>query len=100
MRNRKKLPRQRRAAPHFSLDSLASVKPTTTTGSGFNQLARKTCTECDAPVRWVDAAAAAAHGFSVNEAIAFLGGGSADTLEFWVCTNCDNAGVMGGMSPF
>lgn len=44
----------------------------------------------------VDAAAAAEHGMDVDQAVQFLGGGSADGLQFWVCTSCDNAGVMGG----
>lgn len=63
--------------------------------SAFNQLARKSCSECGAPVRWVDAATAEERGMKVTEALGFLGVASVDQVECWVCTACDNAGVMG-----
>lgn len=62
--------------------------------SAFNQMARKSCSACGAPVRWVDAAAAEVHGMDVEEALGFLGS-TVDQVEWWVCTACDNAGVMG-----
>jgi hypothetical protein len=61
----------------------------------FNRVARKSCSECGAPVRWVDAAGAREHGMDVEEALGFLGARSVDEVECWVCTVCDNAGVMG-----
>lgn len=64
----------------------------------FNQMARKSCSECGAAVRWVDAAAAERHGMDVEKALGFLGA-SGDQVEWWVCTACDNAGVMGPASP-
>lgn len=73
-------------------------RPQQTAGSVFNRLARKSCSECGAPVKWVDAEAARAHGMDVQEALGFLGVSSADDVECWVCTGCDNAGVMGPAS--
>lgn len=64
---------------------------------GFNQLARKCCSECGAPVRWVDVAEARAHGMDVDQALAFfdMSPQDAEFAEWWVCTGCDNAGLMG-----
>lgn len=69
-----------------------------TSGSVFNRLARKSCSECRAAVRWVDVEAARAHGMDVEEALGFLGVSCAEDVECWVCTACDNAGVMGPSS--
>lgn len=66
--------------------------------SMFNRLARKSCSECGAPVKWVDVDAARAHGMDVHEALGFLGVSSTYDVECWVCTACDNAGVMGPTS--
>ena len=66
--------------------------------SWFNKMARKSCSECGAPVRWVDAAEAREHGMNVDEAVAFLEVDSVTDVECWVCTSCDNAGVMGPAS--
>jgi hypothetical protein len=64
------------------------------TVSAFSRMARKSCSECGAPVRWVDDATAEGHGMDVEGALGFLGS-SVDQVEWWVCTACDNAGVMG-----
>lgn len=69
-----------------------------TPGSMFNRMARKSCSVCGAPVKWVDVEAAKAHGMDVQEALGFLGVASTDEVECWVCTACDNAGVMGPAS--
>lgn len=66
-----------------------------TFGRAMSQQARKTCSECGAPVRWVDAAQAREHGMDPDEAKEFLGVDSVDDLDIWVCTKCDNGGVMG-----
>ena len=63
--------------------------------AGLNRMMRKTCTECGAPVKWVDATAAAEHGLDVDQALQFIGGADS-SAEFWVCTSCDNAGVLAG----
>jgi hypothetical protein len=100
MGNKKKPPRQRRQRPAVHPGELmrrdaGEVSLPPGLDAAFNRAARKSCSECGAPVRWVDAAAAAEHGLDVDQAVQFLGG-SAAGLEFWVCTSCDNAGVMGG----
>lgn len=61
----------------------------------FNRTARKTCSECGAAVKWVDAQAARDHGLDLDKALGFLGTSSPEEVECWVCTACDNAGVMG-----
>ena len=68
------------------------LKPHATV-SAFGQMARESCSECGAPVWWVDAPTAEGHGMDV-EALGFLGC-SVEQVEWWVCTTCDNAGVMG-----
>jgi hypothetical protein len=68
------------------------------TGARLNRAVRKSCSECGASVKWVDAEAASAHGLDVEQALQFVGARSAQDVEFWICTTCDNAGVMGGAS--
>lgn len=53
---------------------------------------------CGSPVSWVDAATARSLGMDVDEALRFLNVSSVDEVECWVCTACDNAGVMGPAS--
>jgi hypothetical protein len=60
----------------------------------FNSHARKTCSACGAHVEWVDADTAIAHGMDVSEGLKFLGASVRD-VQFWVCSSCDNAGIMG-----
>lgn len=56
---------------------------------------RTTCDECGAKVRWVGVEEAAAHGLDVEDAARALGVPTIAGLDVWVCTGCDNAGVMG-----
>jgi hypothetical protein len=62
--------------------------------SGFDRAARRACDQCGAPVRWTDGDSARAHGMNVEEAVSFMGVPEAD-MQFWVCTKCDQSGVMG-----
>lgn len=56
---------------------------------------RTACDECGAAVRWVDVDEATRHGLDVADAARALGVSSIEGLDVWVCTRCDNAGVMG-----
>lgn len=61
----------------------------------MSRTARQACDQCQAPVKWVGAEEAKAHGMDVTEALGFLGVSSAEGLDIWICTRCDNGGVMG-----
>ena len=98
MGNRKKPPRQRRQRPAIHPGELAASGMTFGSDASFNHAVRKSCSERGAPVKWVDAEAASAHGLDVDQALQFVGARSAQEVEFWICTSCDNAGVMGGAS--
>lgn len=96
MGNRRKTGRERRA--RRGLDSQAPA------GHPFGHLSdaelsrtfRSSCNECGAPVKWVGAEEASAHGMDLVEAARQLGVPSVEGLDVWVCTRCDNGGVMGG----
>lgn len=62
--------------------------------TGFNRLARRSCSQCGAPVEWVDAATALERAPRLGEAVEQLGGPGA-ALQFWLCTSCGESGVMG-----
>lgn len=61
----------------------------------FDANARKSCTECNAPVEWVDEATMRERSDMAIGEVAEALGVPTSQLTFWVCSNCDNAGVMG-----
>lgn len=56
------------------------------------QIMRTHCTECGSPVQWLTVEEAQARGIDLGPALALFEGDA----EVWVCTACDNFGVMGG----
>jgi len=61
----------------------------------FSPLARRKCSACGASIKWVGAEEATAQGMDVNHALQFLGLELPDDADIWICTKCDNGGVMG-----
>ena len=66
----------------------------------FNQMARKSCSECGAPVEWVTGAEAESRGHDLTGGLEFLGLDSVPGKDIWVCTKCDNFGIMGPTEGF
>lgn len=61
----------------------------------LSRMARPSCDQCGAAVKWVGPEEATAHGMNVAQALQWHGVASADGLDIWICTRCDNGGVMG-----
>jgi hypothetical protein len=61
----------------------------------FSQNARKSCTECNGPVDWVDEATMRERSDMPLEELADAYGVPVSELELWHCPNCGNAGAMG-----
>lgn len=93
MSNRRKTPAERNAKRSRASRPSTSQFQSFATGSGFNRLARSSCSECGAPIEWVDEAEARRRDFDVDQARQFVG---ASTLEVWFCTSpaCGEAGAM------
>lgn len=62
---------------------------------GFNQMARKSCSECGASVEWINGDEASQRGIDLEDAMQFLGLASVPGRDVWACTRCDNYGLMG-----
>lgn len=63
--------------------------------AALSRTIRSKCDQCGAPVKWVGPDEATEQGMDLNEAKAFLGVDDVAGLDVWVCTRCDNGGVMG-----
>lgn len=63
--------------------------------AGFNQMARTSCSECGAGIEWLTGAEATQRGIDLDGALEFMGVSEVTGRDVWVCTRCDNFGVMG-----
>jgi hypothetical protein len=61
----------------------------------FNRLARPTCDECGSSVEWMTGAEAEARGVDLAGGMEFLGVTDIPGEDVWLCTKCDNYGIMG-----
>lgn len=100
-------PRGRPLPPGRSARGFAGRMPETSLSFGdydsrltFDANARKSCTECNAPVEWVDEATMRERSDMPIDEAAEAFGVPTSQLTFWVCSNCDNAGVMGPAQGF
>lgn len=76
--------------------TVRSIRPEDVSAfGGFNQLARSSCDNCGAAVEWITGDEAAGRGIDLTDALEFLDVSQVVEKDVWVCTSCDNYGVMG-----
>lgn len=60
----------------------------------FSQMAHSTCDQCGSPLK-ASALRRQKGGLALLQAAVSLGLADINGLDVWVCTRCDNTGVMG-----
>jgi hypothetical protein len=81
--------------PDIRLISPDELRASLGAPNGLNRLARSSCDECGAPVEWVTGVEAEERGVDLAGGMEFLGVTDIPGKDVWLCTNCDNFGIMG-----
>jgi hypothetical protein len=58
---------------------------------------RPGCSQCGSPIEWLTTEQAATRGIDLGPALAFFELERGEQADVWVCTRCNEFGVMGAM---